>query len=518
MPLHSDNQSSLDPSRRKILKGGLTTLLAAPIVASANTSTAMSLASGHSSPSTKIPFAPASRNPADISSLFETIKREASPEQLYKFLYLMPKGGDIHHHLGGGFLPSMWYKIATDPKRNGGQRFFTRYRITTMKMHPLLNDPGESYIYQWQTLNEKTYNGLSAEFKTDFKLLSDLNDQQRIAWMSSVVLDKKGEGRDEFFEYTWSRLGDLLSSIHVLTELFVENMKLFSAEGVRYMEIQRRIRDYKNERGEIISAEQSDAYWKWRLAQKDAKDTGVAVRWQGVALRFASDAEQQGRDYYKHIDSNRDVWVGINMAGREDDNRGYPSRFKDVFDEMLRQYPGIGISIHAGEAEKPDSYIRDTLRLGATRIGHGINLLSDEDTLLRMRDSKFLVEINLISNELLEYVPNLDLHPFPIYLRQGIACCLNTDDRGMWDSNFTDEVFVAVQRFNLSWAEIQKTAYNSYEFSFAEESLKSEIMDSFKHDLDIFQKQFSGSNWQTVLAEVPAVTHGYGRAKLKLSL
>ena len=135
-----------------------------------------------------------------------------------------------------------------------------------------------------------------------------------------------------------------------------------------------------------------------------------------------------------------------------------------------------------------------------------------------MRDSRFLVEINLISNELLEYVPNLDLHPFPIYLRQGIACCLNTDDRGMWDSNFTDEVFVAVQRFNLSWAEIQKTAYNSYEFSFAEESLKRELVDSFKHDLDIFQKQFSASNWQTVLAEVPAVTYGYGRNALKLKL
>jgi adenosine deaminase CECR1 len=518
MTISADNHNLTDPRRRKILKGGLSTLLVAPLVASAKTSTAMSATSAHSGTSAPISFAPAAGKPADITSLFETIKREASPEQLYKFLYLMPKGGDIHHHLGGGFLPSMWYSIATDPKRNGGQRFFTRYRITTMKMHPILNNRGKSHIYQWQTVNEKTYNNISAEFKTDFMLLSDLNNQQRLAWMSSVVLDKKGEGRDEFFEYTWSRLGDLLSSIHVLTELFVENMKLFSAEGVRYMEIQRRVHSYKDERGELIPAQQSDKYWKWRLAQKDAKDTGVEVRWQGVALRFASDAEQQIRDYYKHIYANRDVWVGINMAGREDDNRGYPARFKGVFDEMLRKYPGIGISIHAGEAEKPDNYIRDTLRLGATRIGHGINLLSDEDTLLRMRDSKFLVEINLISNELLEYVPNLDLHPFPIYLRQGIACCLNTDDRGMWDSNFTDEVFVAVQRFNLSWAEIQKTAYNSYDFSFAEESLKRELVYGFKKDLELFENQFSESNWEAILAEVPAVTHGYGRSVLKLKL
>ena len=63
---------------------------------------------------------------------------------------------------------------------------------------------------------------------------------------------------------------------------------------------------------------------------------------------------------------------------------------------------------------------------------------------------KFLVEINLISNELLGYVPDLDKHPFPIYLRQGIPVCLNTDDRGMWHSNMTDEYYVAVSRYNLS--------------------------------------------------------------------
>ena len=103
MPTDSNNHKSLDAGRRKILKGGLTTLLAAPIVASAKTSSAKSLASELSVTSAPVSFSPSPGNPADISSLFETIKRKASPEQLYKFLYLMPKGGDIHHHLGEVF-------------------------------------------------------------------------------------------------------------------------------------------------------------------------------------------------------------------------------------------------------------------------------------------------------------------------------------------------------------------------------------------------------------------------------
>ncbi|MEM7790055.1 MAG: adenosine deaminase [Verrucomicrobiota bacterium] len=453
-----------------------------------------------------------------MDRLFDTIKRTASNEELYRFLYAMPKGGDIHHHLGGGFLPSMWLSIATDTKRNGGQVFYTRYRTTAHGKHPLLSRPGVSHIFLWQTLNAKHYNSLSSAFQADFKPLSDLDPVEQEAWKSAVVLDEDGEGRDEFFEYHWSRLWDLTRSIDVVSELFVENMKMFSAEGVRYLEIQRGAFHYLDAKGELIPTDVAESFWAERLAQPDAMATNVKVRWQGVVVRFRPDAEDQVRQWFAFLDANRETWVGLNMAGREDNNKGYPSRFKAVYDEMLRKYPGIGISIHAGEAEKADTYIFDTLRLGATRIGHGINLIWDEPTMLRMRDSKFLVEINLISNELLGYVPDLDLHPFPIYLRQGIPCCLNTDDRGMWDSNFTDEVYVAVERFNLSWEELKKVARYSYEYCFAEPDLKKSLRADYESQLSAFEAQFSESNWQSIVSGVPAVTHGYGKKDLGLQL
>ena len=72
-----------------------------------------------------------------------------------------------------------------------------------------------------------------------------------------------------------------------------------------------------------------------------------------------------------------------------------------------------------------------------------------------------MVEINLISNLLLEYVKDYSQHPFPEYLRIGIPVALSTDDRGMWDSNMTDEYFVAVREFNLSWSEIVQLGRNS---------------------------------------------------------
>jgi adenosine deaminase len=47
--------------------------------------------------------------------------------------------------------------------------------------------------------------------------------------------------------------------------------------------------------------------------------------------------------------------------------------------------------------------------------------------MLHMRENKDLVD--LISNRLLGYVPNLADHPFRV-LAFGIPVCLNTDDRG----------------------------------------------------------------------------------------
>ena len=139
---------------------------------------------------------------------------------------------------------------------------------------------------------------------------------------------------------------------------------------------------------------------------------------------------------------------------------------------MRRTYSDIGLSIHGGEVDMPGRQVHDTLLLGATRIGHGLNLITDPDTMLLMRDRKALVEINLVSNHLLEYFPDLSRHPFPEYLRTGIPVCLNTDDRGSWDSNMTDEYFTAVTTFNLSWAEVVQLGRNSLEWAFADEQLK----------------------------------------------
>jgi adenosine deaminase CECR1 len=252
------------------------------------------------------------------------------------------------------------------------------------------------------------------------------------------------------------------------------------------------------------------------LDRPDVRASGVTVRFQITVVRFRPDAEQRIEDAYAFISRNRDLFVGVNLAGREDNDKGYVLRFLDTFRKMRRRYSGIRLSIHGGEVDAPGTQVRDTLLVGAERIGHGLNLITDPDTLVRMRDGRQLVEINLVSNRLLDYFPNLDQHPFPEYLRTGVPVCLNTDDPGVWDSNLTDEYFTALRYYDLTWPEIRQMGRDSLRYSFASEDVKRLMLANYEIALGNFESRYS-KDWVSAAAQVKAEPSGYAKRQLLAS-
>ena len=286
-------------------------------------------------------------------------------------------------------------------------------------------------------------------------------------------------------------------------------MRLFGAEGVRYIEAQWIPGNMLDAAGKRMPAEEANRIVLERLRQPDALATGVTVRSQDVIIRYRPDAEKQLDEAYAWVAAHRENWVGINMAGREDNEKGYALRFLPEFRKLRRTYSDIPLSIHAGEKDSPGHEVRDTLLLGATRIGHGINLISDPDTMLLMRNNRYLVEINLVSNRVLEYVPDIAQHPFPEYLRFGIPVCLNTDDRGSWDSNMTDEYYTAVTNFHLTWKEIVELGRNSLTYSFADDALKQKMLRDYESDLARFEATFGIDDWKAAVHRQKPLVSGY---------
>ncbi len=433
---------------------------------------------------------------------FDAIRREATPEELYRVLYDLPKGGDLHDHLGGAVFPETWFRLAAE-----GGTFYTRVRLgecAATCVAPLL---------QYHTVLESTWSRLPPCCRSEYEPLEELDTERKAAWMSAMKLDLASEGRQEFFETIWPRLNDLLDQAPILAEAAVENLKLFAHENVSYVEFQlspfgRRVAE------RVIPPDEFDDLLEERLAREDARSTGVTVRLQANVLRFHPEAERLVEESWAFVDRHRDLWVSVNLVGREDNDKGYPLRFLETFREMRRRYPRIGLAIHGGEVDEPNHHVRDTLLLGADRIGHGTNLVTDPETLLLMRTGKFAVEMSLVSNRLLGYAEDLSLHPFPELLRLGVPVCLSTDDRGMWDSNMTDEWFEAVTRFNLSWEEILELGRNSLRFAFVAKEVKATLLDEYEHDVEAFTASYAEGDWRKTAARVDARPSGYARRYL----
>lgn len=424
----------------------------------------------------------------DFDARFEAIRKTATPREMYAFFYDMPKGGDIHHHMSLSFRADEWLQAATASPRG----YATRVKLSACEGE-------EAPPLRWRVASKASVNAMSACLQGDFQPLAELNGEQRTAFISALTIDKAYEGRNEFFEVIVTRLSEVSRDPDLMVQLIPQMLKRYARENILYVESQ------------FAPVSQAAAQMvRERLAQADLKDAPT-IRFQGIAVRFRPDAEQVIERLYEFIDSNRDLWVGINMAGREDNSKGHPLRFLETFRKMRRKYSGIHMSIHGGEMDAPGHEVRNSLLIGAERIGHGFNLIHDPDTMLLMRSGRNLVEVNLVSNRLLEYSPDTAKHPFIEYLRFGIPVCLNTDDSGVWDSNLTDEYFEASRNFNVTWSEIVQLGRNSLEHSFAQPALKKQLLERFEANVKAFEQKYSGADWKSALANVKAEESGFAR-------
>jgi adenosine deaminase CECR1 len=443
---------------------------------------------------------------ADTAAWFERFKETATDEELYRFLYAMPKGGDLHNHLSGSIRPE-WFLDLALAQAQRGYRYYTRVRIDNCRAYGGNAFGMDPYLLLFTNIQESRYRQLDDCERGEYQPLDALTPEQRAGWLNSLRLDKPWEGRDEFFQTHWQRMGDLYLNPYLAADALVLNMQRFGAEGLRYLESMIGVLGFIDPTGAVIDPDAVADIYRQRLREADARATGVTVRLQAAILRFAPNAEEALRALYALVYRNRDLFVAVNMVGREDNDKGYPLRFLDTLRELRRQYHSVRLSIHAGEVDEPNSHVRDTLLLGADRIGHGVNLITDADTLRLMRHGPYLVEINLVSNLLLEYVADYSQHPFPEYLRTGIPVALSTDDRGMWDSNLTDEFFVAVREFNLSWEELELLSMNSLSHAFLPETERRKLIDDLRQRQAAFTTRIARDSASALAAD--AVSYGF---------
>ena len=128
--------------------------------------------------------------------------------------------------------------------------------------------------------------------------------------------------------------------------------------------------------------------------------------------------------------------------------------FSPLF-ERARQAE-LGITVHSGEADVPKAprYVRDAIDyLGATRIGHGLQIHRDQNMMNYVKEKGIVLELCPTSNWLTNAVSSLDSHPFRKLMEYGIRTTINSDDPGIFGIDLTNEYEILAKHHNFTETE-----------------------------------------------------------------
>jgi aminodeoxyfutalosine deaminase len=131
--------------------------------------------------------------------------------------------------------------------------------------------------------------------------------------------------------------------------------------------------------------------------------------------------------------------VGFGLSGRE-------GRYPDAPHERAMRIAadgGLGLVPHAGEAAGPAS-VRAAVRMGATRIRHGIRAVEDPGLLAEIAERGIVLDVCPTSNIRLGVSTAAD-HPLRRLVAAGVRCSISTDDPALFDTDLSTEYALAAE-------------------------------------------------------------------------
>lgn len=415
----------------------------------------------------------------------------------------MPKGGDLHSHLSGAIHPESWARWAAED----GLCFVV---ATTSIARPPCDSP------------ERVP---ATRLLTDSLLLNKAVD----AWSMRNWRPGGQTGADHFFA-TFDKTS-AIGNAH-LGQMLAEVTSRAAAQHVSYLELMINadngalprlglgvgwVDDFAAMRTRLDDAgirrslseiprtldraeQQQRALLHCGTVSADA-GCNVTVRYIYQVIRTRRPEQVFAQIYGGFLLPSIDArYVSFNLVGPE--HLDVPTRdftlHMRMIDYLRATNPMVPVSLHAGELSEAvaprtsrRSHIRQSVEIaGARRIGHGVDVLEEEDaaTLLRtMATRRVAVEVGLTSNDVILGVRGA-AHPLASYLSHGVPVVLVTDDEGVSLSDLTREYFRAVTEHRLDYSTLKGIVRNSIQYSFAPDTTKARLRASLDSAFARFER------------------------------
>jgi hypothetical protein len=429
-----------------------------------------------------------------------------NPGFLLAFLREMPKGADLHSHLSGAVYAETFIGWAVEKN--------ACIQLESMRSVAAPCDSARGTVPAANALRDNNFHDAIID-----------------AWSMRNWSRALKNGHDQFFG-TFAKFG--YAGAGRSGDMLIEVTRRAAANRVSYLELMytpddgsfelagrvgweadfTRMRERLNAAGHaaVVAAARRDfadlvAHQRSRMgcATSSAEPAcGVPVRFLYQVLRSQPPEIVFTQIMTAFETAARDsLVVGFNLVMPEDwyfAMRDFSLHMR-IIDYLKPDYPGVKVSLHAGELTRglvpPEGlrfHIRESIQKGhASRIGHGVAIMYEDnalETLQQMARQGIAVEICLTSNDAILNVSGRE-HPLAIYHAHGVPTLLATDDEGVNRSEMTMEYLKAVREHGLDYITLKTMAHNSLRHAFVRETVKSQLLAQLERDFAAFEAKWS---------------------------
>lgn len=218
--------------------------------------------------------------------------------------------------------------------------------------------------------------------------------------------------------------------------------------------------------------------WVCESASKAAREFGISVRLIASVNRHESVelAEQVAR---LAIDRIGGSLVGMDLAGNEAEFSALP--FLGVFKEA--QQSGLRLTVHAGEWAGAANVHEALEKFHADRIGHGVRVMEDPNTVALARERGIPFEVCVTSNYQTGVVQSIDEHPVMKMLKAGLNVTLGTDNPSISKITLTDEYQRVCEDLGMDPQLLKERILAAAQASFLPEAERVTLMKQLRKEL-----------------------------------
>jgi len=280
-----------------------------------------------------------------------------------------------------------------------------------------------------------------------------------------VHIDESAPGLMAFID-RFEHMTAVLVDADACRRVAYENVEDAKREGIDYIEL-RYSPWFMAESHAMDPAEVMEACADGIRAAE--RDTGVRANIIGILSRtYGVETCMKELDA---ILAHRDHIVAVDLAG---DEAHFPAHlFKEHFKRV--RDAGLHVTIHAGEADGPQSVWSAIRDLGSERIGHGFRAIEDPALVDYLAEQDIGLESCPTSNLHISAIDNYASHPIKQLADHGVKFCLNTDDPGISAIDIAHEYNIAAPAVGLTAVQVQQSQRDALDMAFLSKAEKSDL-------------------------------------------